>query len=119
MAHFARLDDNNIVQDVIVVHNNQLLDENGNEIENNGIDFLENIFGHRNWKQTSYNRSFRKNYAAIGYKYDFDRDAFISTTPYNSWILNENTCLWEAPVSIPTDEGIYSWNEDTLSWNLL
>ena len=119
MAHFAKLDENNIVQEIIVVHNNELLDEDGNEIENNGINFLENIFGHRNWKQTSYNKTFRKNYAGIGYTYDSDRDAFIPPKPYESWVLNETSCNWDPPVPMPTDGNLYIWNETTISWKIV
>lgn len=115
MAHFVELNNNNIVIRGIVVHNNELLDDNGNESEQKGIDFCVNLFG-GNWKQTSYNGNIRKNYAGIGYTYDSVRDAFIPPKPYNSWILNEDTCRWEAPIPYPTDNKPYSWNEDTQSW---
>ena len=118
MAHFAKLDENNIVTDVIVVHNNELLDENGNENEQKGISFLIDWSGgHTNWKQTSYNNSFRKNYAGIGYYYDSDRDAFIAPKPFSSWILNEESCLWEPPLSYPDDGKVYAWNEEEVKWN--
>jgi len=118
MAHFAKLNENNIVLEVHVVHNNELLDENGQESEQKGIDFLTSWSGgYTNWKQTSYNGNFRKNYAGIGYTYDSVRDAFIPPKPFNSWTLNENTCLWESPVMYPTDGNAYSWNESTLSWD--
>ena len=113
MAHFAKLE-NNIVTQVIVVDNNELLD-NGVESEEKGIAFCSNLLG-GTWKQTSYNKSFRKNYAGIGYSYDEGRNAFIAPKPYPSWVLNENTCWWEAPVPYPTDGKVYGWDEDTLSW---
>lgn len=117
MAHFAKLDENNVVLEVNVVHNNELLDENGQESEQKGIDFLTSWSGgYSNWKQTSYNGNFRKNYAGPGYTYDAGRDAFIPPKPYNSWLLNEDTCLWEPPVAHPTDGKMYKWDEDTTSW---
>lgn len=115
MAHFAKLDDNNIVTQVIVVNNNELLDETGNESEAKGIAFCQSLFG-GNWKQTSYNASFRKNYAGIGYAYDAGRDAFISPKPFPSWILDEETCGWNPPVPRPIDDKIYSWDEDNQQW---
>ena len=115
MAHFAQLDDNNIVTQVIVVNNNELLDETGNESEAKGIAFCQSLFG-GNWKQTSYNASFRKNYAGIGYAYDAGRDAFISPKPFPSWILDEETCGWNPPVPRPIDDKIYSWDEDNQQW---
>lgn len=118
MAHFAKLDENNIVLEVNVVHNNELIDENGNESEQKGINFLISWSGgYTNWKQTSYNNNFRKNYAGIGYTYDYTRDAFIPPKPYASWLLNETTCLWEPPIPMPIDDNIYYyWDEETLSW---
>lgn len=95
MAHFARLDENNIVIEVIVVHNNELLD-NGVESENKGIQFCQNIYG-GNWKQTSYNGSFRKNFAGTGSTYDSVRDAFIPPKMYEEQVFNEETCRWEFP----------------------
>lgn len=118
MAHFAQIDENNVVQQVIVVHNNELLDENGIEQESKGIQFCQSLFG-GNWVQTSYNASFRKNYAGQGYTYDSERDAFIPIKPYNSWVLNENTCKYEAPTSYPNDGKLYRWDEDTVSWVVL
>lgn len=115
MAHFAQLDDNNIVTQVIVVNNNELLDENGHESEAKGIEFCQSLFG-GNWKQTSYNANFRKNYAGIGFTYDSARDAFIQPKPFASWVLNEETCNWEAPIAKPTDDKIYIWNEDNQQW---
>lgn len=117
MAHFARLDENGTVTQVIAVHNNELLDENGVESEAKGIAFCKSIFGAESrWKQTSYNGNFRKNYAGIDYRYDDARDAFIPPQPYPSWVLNEATCLWQAPVPKPDSEGLYRWDEPTLSW---
>ena len=130
MASFAKLNLENIVITVVSVVNEVIKDSNGVEQEQLGIDFLNQLYNtNDNWKQTSYNTvggvhsnngtPLRKNYAAIGYTYDEDRDAFIAPKPYNSWILNEQTCLWEAPVARPNDEGQYTWNESTLSWNLV
>jgi len=94
MAHFAKLDENNVVLEVHVVHNNELF-QDGVESEAKGIKFLVDLFGENaNWKQTSYNGSIRKNYAGIGYTYDATRDAFIPPQPFPSWTLNESTCLW-------------------------
>lgn len=115
MAHFAQIDENNIVQQVIVVHNNELLDENGIEQESKGIQFCQSLLG-GNWVQTSYNATFRKNYAGIGYTYDTVRDAFIPIKPYESWVLNEDTCQYEAPTTYPNDGKVYSWDEETVSW---
>ena len=114
MAHFAQLDENNVVTQVIVVHNNELMD-NGQESEAKGIAFCQSLFG-GTWKQTSYNGNIRKNYAGIGYTYDSGRDAFIPPKPFNSWLLNETTCLWEAPVVMPEDGQSYYWDEPTISW---
>ena len=115
MAHFAELDETNIVKQVIVVHNNELLDDNSNESEQKGIDFCTNLLG-GTWVQTSYNETIRKNYAVIGFTYDPIRDAFIPPQLYPSWILNEDTCQLEAPVPYPTDGKFYTWDEETTSW---
>lgn len=117
MAHFAQLDENNMVIQVIVVHNNELMD-NGMESEAKGIAFCQSLFPSTNWKQTSYNGNMRKNYAGIGYTYDQQRDAFISPKPYASWTLDETTCLWVAPVPMPTDGKRYLWNESTQVWEV-
>ena len=126
MATFAKIGLNNKVIEVLSVHNNELLDSNGVEQEVIGIDFLTKLTGYPVWKQTSYNNNIRKNHAGIGYTYDEDRDAFIPKKPFNSWVLNETTCLWEAPINMPqlTAEEInngnyYKWNEDTQSWDLM
>ena len=117
MAHFAKLDENNNVIDIVVVHNNELLDSNGIEQEQNGINFCTNWSGgHALWKQTSYNASFRKNYAWVGGKYYPDLDAFIRPKPWDSWVLDTETCAWTAPIPVPTDDKAYTWNESTLSW---
>ena len=119
MAHFAKLDDNNLVIEVHRVHNNELLDENGNESEAKGIAFLVNWSGgYTNWKQTSYNVNFRKNYAGPGYTYRADLDAFVLPQPYPSWTLDADA-KWQAPTPMPTDgtmENPYRWNEATTSW---
>lgn len=117
MAHFAKLDQNNIVLEVHVVHNNELLDENGVEKEEKGIEFLINWSGgHLYWKQTSYNGNFRKNYAGIGFLYDEQRDAFIPPKPFESWELDEKTCNWISPVPYPNDGNLYIWDEELKYW---
>ena len=118
MAHFAQLNDNNIVTQVIVVDNAELLDSNDVEQEAIGITFCTNLFGaDTRWKQTSYNGNIRKNYAGIGFTYDANRDAFIPPKPYPSWTLNETTCQWESPVPYPTDDNVYAWNETNQQWD--
>ena len=117
MAHFACLE-NNIVTKVIVVANQDILDENGQESEEKGIDFCSNLLG-GTWKQTSYNGNIRKNYAGIGYIYDEGRDAFIAPKPFASWLLDETTAQWKAPVDYPTDDKKYTWDENTTSWKEL
>ena len=122
MAHFAKIGLNSKVIAVHSVHNNELKDSNGVEQEVNGIDFLTKLTGWSIWVQTSYNNNFRKNYAGIGYIYDEDRDAFIAPKPFNSWVLNEDTCRWEAPVAKPTEQleenEYYSWNESIINWEI-
>lgn len=115
MAHFAKLDDNNLVVGVHVV-DNEVITTDGVESEQVGVAFLTGLHSHTNWKQTSYNGNIRKNYAGIGYTYDEARDAFIPPKPFDSWILNEETCLWEAPSPMPNDGKRYKWDESTLSW---
>jgi hypothetical protein len=126
MAHFAELDENNVVKQVIVVNNNELLDENGNELEAKGIAFCQSLFG-GNWVQTSYNRNFRKNFASTGFVYDSIRDAFYASQPYSSWILDEELCVWKSPVAMPVNpytpdqpeywsQPQYQWDEATLNW---
>ena len=117
MAYFAKLGTGNIVETVISINNDVIKDINGVEQEQLGVDFINQLYNTRDvWKQTSYNGNFRKNYAGIGYQYDQTRNAFIAPKPFNSWLLNETTCRWEAPVSYPQDGNIYKWNETTLSW---
>jgi|TARA_R100001530_G_scaffold19431_2_gene16398 hypothetical protein len=117
MAHFAKIGTGNIVEQVLVVNNDVITDENGNEQEKLGMDFLNNLLNTRDvWKQTSYNENFKKNYAGVGYTYDESRDAFIPPKDYPSWTLNEDTCRWEAPSARPDDGKDYSWNEETTSW---
>jgi hypothetical protein len=130
MAHFAKLGTGDVVERVEVVSNDIATTEQA------GVDFLNNLYNTRDvWKQTSYNTRkgvhslggtpFRKNYAGIGYRYDPSLDAFIAPQPFNSWTLNETTCVWEAPVARPelTQEQIdnnnyYNWNEETQQWEL-
>ena len=127
MAHFAKLGVGNIVEQVIVISNDVATTEQA------GVDFINQLYNTRDaWKQTSYNTfggvhklngtPFRKNYAGIGFSYDQQRDAFIPPKIYNSWILNEDTCLWEAPVAMPTTElennQYYSWNESIVNWEV-
>jgi hypothetical protein len=120
MAYFAKLGTGNIIENVISINNSVITDSNGIEQEQLGVDFINKLYNTRDvWKQTSYNRTFRKNYAGIGYSYDQQRDAFISPKPFNSWILNEDTCLWNAPVAYPQDNNKYSWNEQNQSWDLI
>jgi len=114
MAHFAKIDENNVVQQVIVVANKDTSDANGNEVESIGVAFCQNLLG-GNWKQTSYNGNIRKNYAGIGYTYDAALDAFVAPQPYASWVLDEDA-KWQAPVPMPDDGKMYSWDEATLSW---
>jgi hypothetical protein len=117
MAHFAKLDENNIVLEVNVVNNDMLLDENEKQTETQGIKFLTDWSGgYTNWKQTSYNGNFRKNFAGKGYTYDPVRDAFIPPQTFLSWILNEKTCKWQAPTPMPMDGKLYLWDEETQTW---
>ena len=130
MANFAKIGLNNKVIEVLSLHNNELKDANGVEQEVNGIDFLTKLTGWSIWKQTSYNTRggvhkldgtpFRKNYAGIGWTYDETRDAFIPPKLYDSWTLDELTCLWKPPTPKPNDETEnerYEWNESTGSWD--
>lgn len=117
MAHFAKLDENNVVLEVNVVNNSDCLDENGTESEAAGIAFLTAWSGgYPHWKQTSYSGSLRKNYAGVGYTYDPVRDAFIAPKPFPSWLLNEDTCQWQAPILYPQDGGAYIWDEAESKW---
>lgn len=117
MAHFAKLDDQSIVIDVNVVSNETLNNLPFPESEPVGVAFLTDWSGgYTNWKQTSYNANFRKNYAGIGFTYDPVLDAFIAPKPFPSWLLNTETCQWQAPIPYPTDGKNYYWNEETQSW---
>jgi len=135
MASFAKIGLNGKVIEIQSVVNEVLHDSNGVEREDIGVDFLTKLTGWAIWKQTSYNTHggvhssggtpLRKNHAGIGYTYDEDRDAFIPKKPFNSWILNETTCQWEAPVAMPTltqeqidNNNYYKWNEQNQSWTL-
>jgi len=123
MAHFAKLDENNLVLEVIVVADSDA------PTEAKGQTFLQNLYKNTiTYKQTSYNTiagehklggtAFRKNYAGVGYTYDASKDAFIPPKPFNSWTLNEDTCKWDAPVAKPDDGNLYNWNEETKTWDL-
>jgi hypothetical protein len=114
LAHFCKLDENNVVTQVIVVANKDTADANGVEKEYIGAAFCEKLFG-GTWKQTSYNGNFRKNYAGIGYIYNVDIDAFVPPKPFASWVLNNETAQWEAPVPMP-EGGMWTWDEGTGSW---
>lgn len=131
MAHFAELDQNNIVKNIIVVSNSELL-LNGEENENKGILFCKSLFGENTrWVQTSYNNKFRKQYASVGFIYDVVKDKFLRPQPYPSWSLDQNDD-WQAPTPCPETYSLglknennepikdpYYWNESTLSWILL
>ena len=114
MAHFAKLGTGNIVEKVEVVSNDIATNEQA------GVDLLNKIYKTRDiWKQTSYNGNIRKNYAGVGFTYDETLDAFIPPKEFKSWILNETTCLWEAPVEKPTDDQLYKWNEEDQTWDVV
>lgn len=117
MAHFAKLDENNIVTEVLVVNNEVLLKADNTESEYKGKTFLNSLFGSATWIQTSYNGNFRKQFAAVGYKYDSTNDVFISPSPFASWVLDSNFD-WQSSVFYPTDGKMYSWNEENQSWDL-
>lgn len=117
MAHFAQLDENNVVQGVIAVHNDVVRNEPFPHSEPIGVEFCQSLYSvDTRWAQTSYNASFRYNYAGIGYTFDPVAQAFIAPKPYPSWLLNTNTFQWEPPVPYPNDGNIYSWDEATQSW---
>ena len=127
MAHFSKLDNDNVVTQVVVVNNEVITDEDGNEQEQLGVDFLKNLYKEPNavWKQTSYNANFRKNFGGVGTTYDSEKNAFIAPKPFESWILNDSTCKWEAPIPKPDNENRYLWVEEdyqsdnTLGWFLI
>jgi hypothetical protein len=111
MAHFAEIDNNNTVVRVLVIPDNA---------EDRGQDYLANDLGlGGTWVQTSYNSRIRKNYAGEGFSYDEDLDAFIAPKPFESWVLDEATCQWNAPVAYPTDGLMYQWNEDNTDWEAI
>ena len=114
MAHFARIDENGVVQQVVVVDNKDTSDASGVEKEHIGAAHLEKILG-GTWKQTSYNGNIRKNYAGIGYTYRSDIDAFVPPQPFASWTLNANA-QWEAPTPMPNDGQMYTWDEASTNW---
>ncbi len=117
MAHFAGINADNIVERVVVIRNEDILDETGAESEAVGAAFCQKTFGFEHtWIQTSFNGRIRKNYAGVGYSYDLERDAFIPPKPYPSWLLNEESCLWEAPVPYPDDGERYTWDEEAQAW---
>ena len=124
MAHFTKLGKGNIVEKVLVVSNDVAT------TEQDGVNFINNLYATNDvWKQTSYNTyggvhelggtPFRKNFAGIGFTYDQTRDAFIPPKDYPSWVFNENTCMWDAPIDYPTDGQRYIWNETNQTWDLL
>lgn len=118
MAHFAQINENNIVTRVIVVSNDDIMD-NGLESESKGIEFCRSLLGqHTNWVQTSYNGNFRKRYAGVGYIYDPNLDAFIPPKPYPSWILDPIELVYKAPIPMPLDKP-YFWNEALQTWEPL
>jgi len=117
MAHFAELDGNNVVLRVVVIGNADTSDANGVEKEHIGAAFCERLFG-GTWKQTSYNGNMRKRYAGIGYTFNAELDAFVAPKPFESWVLNNETAEWEAPIPMPVVEGKrYVWNEETGCWD--
>ena len=117
MAFFAKLDEKNVVLGVFGVNDQELNNLSFPDNDPLGIAFLtEWSGGYTNWKQTSYNASFRKNYAGIGFTYSAELDAFIPPKPFPSWLLDTNTCQWVAPVPYPNDGKLYSWDEATQSW---
>lgn len=117
MAHFAQLDENNMVIQVIVVNNDVLLDDNNEESEEKGIEFCNTLYDGK-WVQTSYNGNCRKHYAGIGFYYDKEKDAFIPPSPHDSWILDDETCTWQAPIPMPDlSENFYAtWDESKIEW---
>ncbi len=119
MAHFAQLNKINEVVTVNVIADSDCQDSEGNESEAVGIAFCQSLWGaDTTWKQTSYNETFRKNYGCVGATYDTIKDVFIPPKPWNSWVLDETTYKWKAPVDYPIDENVYLWNEETTSWDV-
>jgi hypothetical protein len=120
MAHFALINEENIVESVIVVNNSVLIDSDTElESENIGIEFCKSLYGENTqWVQTSYNNNFRGNFANIGYTYNSDLDVFLPPTPYPSWVVDTETCQWKAPIPAPDDGKFYVWNEEHKNWVL-
>ena len=118
MATFAKIGLNNKVLTVVCLHDSILLDGSGNPDETLGIEFLNEHQHYPLWVQTFKDRSKRKNYASAGHTYDEERDAFILKSPYASWVLNETTCTWEAPTTMPDDGQTYEWDEANTSWSV-
>lgn len=124
MAHFAKINSDNIVTEVIVVNNDVILDSNGQEQESLGVDFCKQLYGDGTYKQTSYNSNLRKNMATVGSTYDASKDAFIRPKRYSSWVLDESTCRWKPPVEHPSDseaiggDVLYQWDESVTNWRV-
>jgi hypothetical protein len=120
MAHFARVNENWIVEEVIVVSNDVIKDDAGIECDWLGEQFCQSLYGaYTKWIQTSYTGRIYKNYASVGYTFDPYRNAFIPPKPYESWLLNEDTCRWDPPVPYPTDGKTYVWDEEAIEWVLV
>ena len=124
MAHFAKINSDNIVTEVIVVNNDVILNSNGEEQESLGVDFCKQLYGDGTYKQTSYNSKMRKNMATVGSTYDASKDAFIRPKRYSSWVLDESTCRWKPPVDHPADSEaiggnvLYQWDESITNWKV-
>ena len=124
MAHFAKINSENIVTEVIVINNDVILDSNGQEQESLGVDFCKQLYGDGTYKQTSYNSNLRKNMATVGSTYDASKDAFIRPKRYSSWVLDESTCRWKPPVEHPSDseaiggDVLYQWDESVTNWRV-
>ena len=124
MAHFAKINSENIVTEVIVINNDVILDSNGHEQESLGVDFCKQLYGDGTYKQTSYNSNLRKNMATVGSTYDASKDAFIRPKRYSSWVLDESTCRWKPPVEHPPDseavggDVLYVWDESITNWKV-
>lgn len=116
MAHFAKLDENNIVTEVLVVNNDVLLKTDGTESEYKGKVFLNELFGSATWIQTSFNKKFRGNFAGVGFKYDETNDVFLSPKPFDNWILNEEGLDWIPPLPIPDNQNPYYWDQENNNW---
>ena len=124
MAHFAKINESNIVTEVIVVNNDVIKDSSGTEQESLGVAFCTQIYGTGTYKQTSYNSNMRKNMATVGSTYDAARDAFIRPKIYSSWVLDESTCRWKPPIDHPSDSEsiggnvLYQWDEPNINWKV-